>query len=170
MRTRWSPQIQGGTLVEITGARKHEWLAENIDPQRRDASPVRPELDPLLASDGGGAGSDANTQMNTDEIRTWAEIFPGGRCIVYEGDDPGRFVREIKEEFGFDPSQDYRWGKGSWMARIIVMCVTLSTARTSSIARLNIWTRYMSAGLWARSPWHSHNLGLARPGIISRCQ
>jgi len=50
--------------------------------------------------------------MKPDEMRTWVDLFPGGRCIVYEGDDPSRFVREIEDEFGFDPSQDRRWGKG----------------------------------------------------------
>jgi hypothetical protein len=31
------------------------------------------------------------------------ELFPEGRFIFYEGDDPKRFRREIKAEFGFDP-------------------------------------------------------------------
>jgi hypothetical protein len=112
MRTRWSPQIPGGTLMEITGARKPEWLAENMNnPVREGASGTCPERDPSSVSVG-GADSDDNRQMKTDEMRTWAELFPGGRCIVYEGDEPGRFVREIKNEFGFDPSQDRRWGRG----------------------------------------------------------
>jgi hypothetical protein len=30
MRTRWRPQVADGTFVAITGARKPEWLAENV--------------------------------------------------------------------------------------------------------------------------------------------
>ncbi|MDE3130904.1 MAG: amino acid permease [Acidobacteriota bacterium] len=30
MRARWRPQAKNGTLVDITGARKPEWLAENL--------------------------------------------------------------------------------------------------------------------------------------------
>jgi len=36
MRARWRPQIPNGTLVDITGARKPEWLAENLDNPLRD--------------------------------------------------------------------------------------------------------------------------------------
>ena len=36
MRTRWRPQITGGTLVEISGARKPDWLAENMDNPLRE--------------------------------------------------------------------------------------------------------------------------------------
>jgi hypothetical protein len=35
--------------------------------------------------------------------REWSELFPTGRFIFYEGDDPEGFRREIKAEFGFDP-------------------------------------------------------------------
>lgn len=43
-------------------------------------------------------------------MRTWGELFPDGRDIFYEGNDPEGFVRQIKAEFGFDPSEDPRWG------------------------------------------------------------
>jgi hypothetical protein len=33
---------------------------------------------------------------------TWAELFPQGRTIFYEGDDPEGFRRQIKDEFAFD--------------------------------------------------------------------
>jgi hypothetical protein len=36
MRARWRPRIPGGTLVEIAGARKPGWLAENRDNPLRD--------------------------------------------------------------------------------------------------------------------------------------
>lgn len=36
MRARWRPQAHNGTLVEITGARKPEWLAENLSNPLRD--------------------------------------------------------------------------------------------------------------------------------------
>jgi hypothetical protein len=41
----------------------------------------------------------------------WSELFPEGREIFYEGDDPVGFVKEIQTEFGFDPGLDPRWGK-----------------------------------------------------------
>ena len=41
--------------------------------------------------------------------KTWAELFPNGRGICYEGDDPEGFIAEIKAEFGFDPSADPAW-------------------------------------------------------------
>jgi hypothetical protein len=35
MRARWRPQVPGGTFIDISGARKPEWLAENMsDPLR----------------------------------------------------------------------------------------------------------------------------------------
>ncbi len=40
---------------------------------------------------------------------TWRELFPDGRVIFYEGDDPAGFVTTIKAEFGFDPSADPGW-------------------------------------------------------------
>lgn len=36
MRARWRPQAPNGTLVEITGARKPEWLAENLSNPLRE--------------------------------------------------------------------------------------------------------------------------------------
>lgn len=36
MRARWRPQVPEGTLVEITGARKPEWLAENVSNPLRE--------------------------------------------------------------------------------------------------------------------------------------
>lgn len=36
---------------------------------------------------------------------TWSDMFPDGRTIYYEGDDPQAFVEEIKQRFGFDPSE-----------------------------------------------------------------
>ena len=36
---------------------------------------------------------------------TWAELFPDGRTIFYEGDDPEAFRKLVKTEFGFDPSE-----------------------------------------------------------------
>jgi hypothetical protein len=43
-------------------------------------------------------------------MKTWGELFPDGRMIFYEGDDPSGFVEQIRAEFGFDPSADERWG------------------------------------------------------------
>jgi hypothetical protein len=45
--------------------------------------------------------------MNT----TWKELCPDGAVRYYEGDNPEGFVATIKGEFGFDPSDDPRWGE-----------------------------------------------------------
>jgi hypothetical protein len=44
----------------------------------------------------------------------WRELFPKGRRIYYEGDDPQGFAEQIRTEFGFDPSTDPDWGIGDW--------------------------------------------------------
>jgi len=41
----------------------------------------------------------------------WAKLFPEGRDLYYEGEHPEEFAEAIREEFGFDPSADPRWGK-----------------------------------------------------------
>jgi hypothetical protein len=38
-------------------------------------------------------------------VTTWAERFPEGRTLFYEGDDPGAFREQIQAEFGFDPAE-----------------------------------------------------------------
>ncbi len=43
-------------------------------------------------------------------MASWSDLFPDGRDIFYEGDDPVGFVNTIKAEFGFDPSADPNWG------------------------------------------------------------
>lgn len=35
-------------------------------------------------------------------MKKWSEMFPGGRHIYYEGDNPRGFVKEIKEKFNYD--------------------------------------------------------------------
>jgi hypothetical protein len=40
---------------------------------------------------------------------TWRELFPEGRTIFYEGDDPETFAQEILAEFGFNPVADPLW-------------------------------------------------------------
>jgi hypothetical protein len=42
---------------------------------------------------------------------TWSSLFPEGRHIFYEGDDPTRFVSQVEAEFGFNPARDSRWGE-----------------------------------------------------------
>jgi len=42
---------------------------------------------------------------------TWAQLYPEGRDLFYEGEHPDEFARVIREEFGFDPSADPMWGK-----------------------------------------------------------
>lgn len=46
------------------------------------------------------------------KLLSWAEMFPEGRFIFYEGDDPVGFRKEIKARFNFDPGLDnQRWNK-----------------------------------------------------------
>jgi hypothetical protein len=40
----------------------------------------------------------------------WSLMFPEGRHIFYEGDDPEGFRAEIQEKFGFDPANSSSWG------------------------------------------------------------
>ena len=49
--------------------------------------------------------------MIDDELSKWSELFPRGRFIFYEGDNPEAFVKEIKRKFGFDPSKNESWGE-----------------------------------------------------------
>jgi hypothetical protein len=44
-------------------------------------------------------------------LPAWSDLFPEGRHIFYEGDDPAAFVRQIRAEFGFSPASDPRWGE-----------------------------------------------------------
>jgi hypothetical protein len=37
---------------------------------------------------------------------SWTELFPDGREIFYEGDDPKGLVKKLKAGFDFDPSQN----------------------------------------------------------------
>ena len=39
-------------------------------------------------------------------VPTWQEMFPDGRVLFYEGDDPDGFVKEMKEKFNYDPSMN----------------------------------------------------------------
>lgn len=41
----------------------------------------------------------------------WSRLFPEGRHIFFEGDDPAAFVSQIEAEFGFSPARDPRWGE-----------------------------------------------------------
>mgnify|MGYP001617856475 CR=1 FL=1 len=46
------------------------------------------------------------------KLRKWSELYPNGRYIYYEGDDPQGFIEEMKAKFGFDPSKDNPdWGE-----------------------------------------------------------
>jgi hypothetical protein len=42
--------------------------------------------------------------------RSWKDMFPAGRHVYYEGDDPEGFRAEIRAEFGFDPGDSPLWG------------------------------------------------------------
>lgn len=34
----------------------------------------------------------------------WSKLFPDGRVLFYEGDDPKGFRAEMRTKFGFDPA------------------------------------------------------------------
>jgi hypothetical protein len=48
--------------------------------------------------------------MISNEMSSWAKLFPNGRTIRYEGDNPEVFAAEIRTEFDFAPSDDELWG------------------------------------------------------------
>jgi hypothetical protein len=48
-------------------------------------------------------------ERNFDAGR-WPELFPEGRHIFYEGDEPGKFAQQVHSEFGFDVTKDAKWG------------------------------------------------------------
>jgi len=35
-------------------------------------------------------------------VRSWRDLFPEGRTIFYEGDDPVGFVKDVRERFGLE--------------------------------------------------------------------
>lgn len=42
-------------------------------------------------------------------LPSWASLFPDGRTIYYEGNDPDGFLTQIQAEFGFNPARDPGW-------------------------------------------------------------
>jgi hypothetical protein len=47
----------------------------------------------------------------TAGMKTWSEMFPEGRDIFYEGDDPEGFADAMRDQFRFDPSEHPNWEK-----------------------------------------------------------
>lgn len=41
--------------------------------------------------------------------QTWADLFPTGREVFYEGDEPDEFAADLAANYGFDPRKDHRW-------------------------------------------------------------
>jgi hypothetical protein len=58
-----------------------------------------------------GLEAEVEAKLRCYDSTPWSEMFPDGRCIFYEGDEPQKFAEEIKAEFGFDPSEDKSWGE-----------------------------------------------------------
>lgn len=46
-------------------------------------------------------------------VPAWVAMYPEGRFLYFEGDDPEGFASKIRKERGFDPSADPRWGTGT---------------------------------------------------------
>jgi hypothetical protein len=47
----------------------------------------------------------------------WSEMFPDGRYLFYEGDNPEGFAKEMRNKYAFDPKKDnLNWsdGYGFW--------------------------------------------------------
>jgi hypothetical protein len=68
---------------------------------------------PAVAHEIAGSGASNETPDLTPARiigGTWSNLFPEGRDIFYEGDDPTGFVSQIKAEFGFSPAVDSGWG------------------------------------------------------------
>lgn len=40
---------------------------------------------------------------------TWADLFPNGRSLFYEGDSPDEFAADLAATYGLDPRTDHRW-------------------------------------------------------------
>jgi hypothetical protein len=38
-------------------------------------------------------------------MKKWSEMYPHGRYVYYEGEDPKSFVKEMIEKYNFDPSK-----------------------------------------------------------------
>lgn len=81
------------------------------------------------------------------DTTTWRELFPEGRVIFYEGDDPAAFTAAIKAEFGFDPAADPRWGRGiKWGEGPMADGGEAGSTPTSSTVRPSTWTRSTATG------------------------
>jgi len=50
-------------------------------------------------------------RMLDEEMLPWSKLFPEGRHIYYEGNDPVGFRAQIMKEFGFDPGTSEGWGR-----------------------------------------------------------
>jgi hypothetical protein len=59
---------------------------------------------------------------------TWRELFPEGRDLFYDGDDPDGFAAEIKARFGFDPSKSPTGGRLLWGVPVTLADGELFTA------------------------------------------
>ncbi|MBO0818647.1 MAG: hypothetical protein J2P30_26225 [Actinobacteria bacterium] len=82
MRGRWRPQVPGGTFVQITGARKPQWLAENMD-------------NPLREWDGRAHISRARFAKATAQYKTTRRAV---RAALADGDgDPSQLTRIGRE-------------------------------------------------------------------------
>lgn len=51
-----------------------------------------------------GVKSDFRVVAPPVVLRKWSEMYPSGRWVVYEGDDPAGFRAEMIEKFKFDPA------------------------------------------------------------------
>lgn len=68
-----------------------------------------PGLSRLFRGPGSAAAGREDEPGNDSACTTWQDLFPKGRQVFYEGDDPDRFCAQIRSEFGFDPAEGPGW-------------------------------------------------------------
>jgi hypothetical protein len=110
---------QAGLIVELVDAREgdrkvliiSDRTLEEIYGTKFDVEPYLIEA-PVLEVDEAIALAGKILRLVAPERGwSWRELRPEGREIYYEGDEPEKFVEEIKAEFGFDPSAYEFWGE-----------------------------------------------------------
>ena len=72
----------------------------NLDTARSRLQEVRYKLD---AEPYRTATPSVGATEKCERVMTWKDLFPNGRHIFYEGDEPEVFAQQIRDEFGFDP-------------------------------------------------------------------
>lgn len=117
-----TPTENRALIVELVEARKGDRMlvriADRTDAEiygtAIDVEPYLIEAPVLEVHDAVALAQEILQLTSNATLPTWKELFPHGRFIFYEGDEPQKFVEEIRTEFGFDPSADEQlWRESS---------------------------------------------------------